>query len=144
MYIIPYFGHSVFNFRNASLLSDFFRSFELCSRILYSISSFAHVSKFQVDELFVFFFFFFCIHAFRLYFWSIKWFFPSWSISLLFEEGMFWKGHFYFWRRAISEKGFVFSPCSCNFNATCDTELHIINFLFIYHYFWNSSLLLTP
>lgn len=55
MYIIPYFGHSVFNFRNASLLSDFFCSFELCSRILYSISSFAHVSKFQVDELFGFF-----------------------------------------------------------------------------------------
>ena len=29
-------------------------SFELCSRLLYSISSYAHVSKFQVDELFGF------------------------------------------------------------------------------------------
>lgn len=136
MYIILYFGHSVFNFRNALLLSDFFRSFELCSRILYSISSFAHVSKFQVDELFVLFFFFFffifmhfdCISEASNDFFRAE-VFRYFLKKVCFEKVIFISDE------AISENGFVFSLCSCNFNATCDTELHIINFLFIYHYF---------
>lgn len=84
----------------------FSRSFELCSRILYSISSFAHVSKFQVDELFVcFLFFFLCIHAFRLYFWKHQMIFPELKYSVtFFWSSMFWKGHFYFWRSNLRKR----------------------------------------